>query len=197
MLATEAFLVSCDSLVTATIKGMEDAAFVTWLNEEMDARGWKGAELARRAGLDPSSVTNVLNTMRRPGIEFCTGIGRAFGLPPEQVLRRAGLLPAVPDDYEEREIVNQVLGRLSWSARQVVVSMIRGLARTQGITAEGGVPYATDPTTDELVRLFGELPTEWRDAALEHIRQLSRIARGPQPPRIIGQEDSDHDPAPP
>lgn len=174
-------------LESARITPMND--FIQWLTNRMEEQGWKGAELARRSGLDASTITTVLNGTRGPGIEFCVGIGRAFGMPPEQVLRKAKLLPPASDDFEEKETVLSILGKLSWSSRQTVLGMLRGLARNQGILTEPGVPYdAEDPTTGELVRLFGELPEDWKDAALEQVRQLNRMARGPTP-RIIGEEE--------
>lgn len=67
--------------------------FVTWLTEEMESRGWNNSELARRAGLVPSAISQVISGTRSPGYELCVKVARAFGIPPETVLRRARLLP--------------------------------------------------------------------------------------------------------
>lgn len=167
-------------------------SFADWLTDQLTVRGWNNSELARRAGVVPSTISMAISGQTKPGLDLCLGIGRAFGLPPETILRHAGLLPALPPEIAERDEVLQLLGRLSWTARRIVLAMLRGLARSQGILSEPGVPYdPTDPGAGELVRLYGDLPDEWRDAALEQLRQLSRIARGPQPPRIIGDPHAD------
>ncbi len=70
--------------------------FVTWLSKEMEDRGWNNSELARRAGLVPSAVSQVIAGNRGTGPEFCRSVARAFHLPPELVFRKAGLLPPLP-----------------------------------------------------------------------------------------------------
>ena len=88
---------------------------------EMERRKWNNAELARRAEIGHSTVSMVLSGQSRPGLDFCIGIGRAFGLPPEKVLRIAGLLPSIPpvEDSSIQRLID--LARLlSPSERQLV-----------------------------------------------------------------------------
>ena len=75
--------------------------FVTWLSKEMEDRGWNNSELARRAGLVPSAVSQVIAGNRGTGPEFCRSVARAFGLPAETVFRKAGLLPALQGPEED------------------------------------------------------------------------------------------------
>jgi transcriptional regulator with XRE-family HTH domain len=70
--------------------------FVTWLSKEMEDRGWNNSELARRAGLVPSAVSQVIAGNRGTGPEFCRSVARALHVPPELVFRKAGLLPPLP-----------------------------------------------------------------------------------------------------
>ena len=70
--------------------------FVTWLSKEMEDRGWNNSELARRAGLVPSAISQVIAGNRGTGPEFCRSVARAFNLPAEMVFRKAGLLPPLP-----------------------------------------------------------------------------------------------------
>lgn len=65
--------------------------FPTWLKREMDARGLSQSELARRGGFTPTAVSKILSRERLPGVEFCRGVARAFGLSDIQVLAIAGL----------------------------------------------------------------------------------------------------------
>lgn len=71
--------------------------FATWIINELDRRGWNQSELARRAGLSPTAVSDVLSSRRNPGLVFCDGIAQAFKMPSEDVYRIAGLLPGETD----------------------------------------------------------------------------------------------------
>jgi transcriptional regulator with XRE-family HTH domain len=75
--------------------------FVTWLTKEMEDRGWNNSELARRAGLVPSAVSQVIAGNRGTGPEFCRSVARALNLPPETVFRKAGLLPSLQGPEED------------------------------------------------------------------------------------------------
>lgn len=70
--------------------------FANWLEDEMKRRGWHPADLAKAAGLYQSTLGNVLNRERSAGADVCTALARALKLPPEEVFRRAGLLPELP-----------------------------------------------------------------------------------------------------
>jgi transcriptional regulator with XRE-family HTH domain len=80
--------------------------FPDWLNQELNKRGWTYSELARRAGISHSTVSTVISRASKPGPEFCLGIARALGLPPEDVFRKAELLPPLRDDKLTREIIS-------------------------------------------------------------------------------------------
>jgi transcriptional regulator with XRE-family HTH domain len=68
--------------------------FVTWIIDEMNQRGWNNSDLARRANLVPSTISMLISQQKRPGIDACNGIARAFKVPAERVFRIAGILPA-------------------------------------------------------------------------------------------------------
>lgn len=69
--------------------------FIKWLAEELQNRGWSQSEAARRGGISASMINAIMNRQTNPGLDFCKGIARAFGLPLDEVFRRAGILPAV------------------------------------------------------------------------------------------------------
>jgi transcriptional regulator with XRE-family HTH domain len=73
--------------------------FAGWLRREIDERGWTQAELSRRSGLVPSAVSNVLNRERLPGIDFCKGVARAFGVGDVEVMRMAGIADPERERY--------------------------------------------------------------------------------------------------
>lgn len=67
--------------------------FITWLNGELDRRGWSRSEAARRGEVSASMMDKVIGGFSNPGIEFCKGVSRAFKMPLEEVFRLAGILP--------------------------------------------------------------------------------------------------------
>lgn len=71
--------------------------FKLWLIDIMKMKGWNQSELARRAGLSPAAITDVLKGRRNAGTDFCDGIAAAVKFPPAEVYRIAGLLPPEPD----------------------------------------------------------------------------------------------------
>ena len=65
-----------------------------WINSELDQRGWSRSEAARRGGFSSSTLDKVIGGFSRPGPVLCRGIARAFGLPDDEVFRKAGILSA-------------------------------------------------------------------------------------------------------
>lgn len=86
--------------------------FANWLNAELDRRGWSRSEAARRGEISASALDKVINGYANPGLEFCRGISRAFGMPMEDILHLAGILPppTAPPAVRERRIVYEVNG---------------------------------------------------------------------------------------
>lgn len=77
--------------------------FAKWLQEELDYRDWKQADLARAANLDSAVISNLINEKRGAGETTATAIAKAFGLPPDFVFRKAGLLPDLRDSRKVAE----------------------------------------------------------------------------------------------
>ncbi|HOF87545.1 MAG TPA: helix-turn-helix transcriptional regulator [Armatimonadota bacterium] len=78
--------------------------FIDWLQREMQSRGWNQAELARRSGTTTAQISRVMTGEQRPGPTVSRKLARALHIPPEEVFRRAGLLPATqrqPEGTEE------------------------------------------------------------------------------------------------
>ena len=150
--------------------------FVAWLIQQLQARGWTNSELARRADVVPSTISMVISEQKRPGFHLCVGIARAFGMQPEIILRKAGLLPSLPPAViEEREAV-AILRSLSDVTRGVVMQMLRNLDSTRPARALAETtPQYIAPTLDqeiaELVEMrpaLGPLFDEARAELPEH-----------------------------
>ena len=70
--------------------------FSEWLTTVLFQKGISQSELARQAGVTRGAINGVLTGARGPGVDLCNGIARALKIPPEEVLRAAGLLPPEP-----------------------------------------------------------------------------------------------------
>jgi transcriptional regulator with XRE-family HTH domain len=67
--------------------------FPDWLQSELDRRGWRATELARRADLDDGIISRALSGARVPSVGSLEKIAAALDIPIEEVLRPAGILP--------------------------------------------------------------------------------------------------------
>lgn len=74
--------------------------FIEWVHAEMKNRGIGNNELATRGALPPSSVSDILNGKMRISYKFCRGIAKVFGIPIEDVLIKAQMLPPPVGDTE-------------------------------------------------------------------------------------------------
>ena len=104
---------------------------IVWINSKLEESGWSQRELARRAGLASVTISNALAGKQSVGIEFCVGIARAFGEPPEKILRLAKLLPPLPEATTGETDLLHAWRRLSPDEQKSVLTMIRALAQSR------------------------------------------------------------------
>ena len=76
--------------------------FSEWLVSVMEEKGWSKSEMARRAHISPAAISDILSGRRDPGLLVCQGIAKALKVPPEEVLRHAGLIPEGETEKEDR-----------------------------------------------------------------------------------------------
>lgn len=89
------------------------ADFADWLSAEIRRRGWTEAEFARQGKITPQAVNQVVNGINQPGTKLCRAVARAFDMPLEEVMRKAGLLAervGLPDSAK------------TWGARLLALS---------------------------------------------------------------------------
>lgn len=98
-----------------------------WLEGELSARGWSLADLARQARINPSSLSRVLTGSRRAGPELCRAIAEALKVPPEEVFRRAGLLPGERQVDEVAEELLYYLSAMAPDDRRLALAIVRTL----------------------------------------------------------------------
>ncbi len=98
--------------------------FIAWLVSEMDERGWSQSETARRGKISSQMINAVVNRQTGVGIPFCRGIAKAFGVPIEEVMRRAGLLPSGGEILPQLRALNERLLHLSEEDRSAALGVL-------------------------------------------------------------------------
>ncbi len=104
---------------------------IEWLNEELSKRDWSLRELARRADISAGNLSQVMNYQRGAGPEFCRALARALRVPPEEVFRRAGLLPERPDYDAEEQRALYLFSRLSEPMQHYILTSMEALVEEQ------------------------------------------------------------------
>lgn len=89
-------------------------------------------ELARKARLDKSIISRLINRERKPTPETLLAISKAINYPPEEVFRWAGFLPQNTVKDHLTEEAEFLLSQLSLYQRQQAVKFIRFLAEEKG-----------------------------------------------------------------
>ncbi len=107
-------------------------AFSNWLQAELEEKGLSQHEFARLAGVSQGAIGNVIRGDRQPGPQLCMAIARALHIPPEQVFRRAGLLPPTDPATEETEELLYLLSNLPQDARRELLEFARFKAQQTG-----------------------------------------------------------------
>lgn len=153
-----------------------------FIQEQMDARGWRPADLVRASGLSKQLVSNHLNDDRevlaqRPSKATVTGYARAFKVSEDVVLSKVAAAMGVPigdlqpvvfsvSDASDAELLAELARRLSERAR------------------EGGHGGDTAPKTEAVTVLqipgrHGEqiwMATTNPDPSLDMLRQAQELA---------------------
>lgn len=107
-------------------------SFAEWLQEELSNRGWSRSIAAQRGGISASMYDKVINGYAKPGLDFCAGVARAFGIPIETVLREAGILPRLQVNIENDSAIQRILDRLRYltiAEREEALALIEVIYR--------------------------------------------------------------------
>ncbi len=101
--------------------------FADWLMSELKSRSWTQSELSRRSGISQSQISQLISSGRNPGVDTCTGIANAFGLPVGEVMRQAGLqVPKSGDSSAVSEIAERAR-KMSPEMQDVLLRITRSL----------------------------------------------------------------------
>jgi len=97
----------------------------TWLSDQIKERGWSMREVARRAGVSHTTIIKVVDGQVVPDVSTARGIARAFGVPAETVLRKAGILTDGSQVSGETELL-MYFRLLDEKDQRRVLSVVRG-----------------------------------------------------------------------
>jgi transcriptional regulator with XRE-family HTH domain len=115
--------------MNAIMFSIVDKTFAEWLLEEMNRLDMTQAQLAKRAGISRTAVSNLLSHTRDPGPTICRAIARALDVPPEEVFRKAGLLPDKPEDPPGLLELIHAYSQASDEERERILEIARLLSR--------------------------------------------------------------------
>lgn len=104
---------------------------VDWMLEELRDRKMSHRELARRAGISHSSISNILSGYREPTWDFCAAISKPLDKQPIEVFRIAGLLPPSSGKVDElsedeAELIKLYRQLSPGEVRSYALSFLRG-----------------------------------------------------------------------
>lgn len=108
-----------------------DEQFAKWINEFIQNKGWTQAELARRANLSKASISDISSGKITPGFEICMKLAKAMSIPPQEVLRKANLLPSVNLSQEEQENLIFLFDNLTSEKKAMLLSYAKFLYSTE------------------------------------------------------------------
>lgn len=111
--------------------------FSEWVLQELDSRGWSQSDLARASGLTRGTISNLLNEVASPNPQTCIQIAKAFELPPEVVLRKAGILPPKTKIDEDVERLAHRIAQLppeDQARVEAIINSLLALNQNEGLT---------------------------------------------------------------
>lgn len=106
---------------------MQKQRFIEWLNQELEKRGMKPADLAERGDISASTVSRLRSGDVSLTIEDCQAIAKGLGMSIEHVLIGAGVLSPPPSPVRDEDHLLNIYRRLSPQERQTVLQMLHGL----------------------------------------------------------------------
>jgi transcriptional regulator with XRE-family HTH domain len=180
--------------------------FAVWLDRELTQKGWSQSEAARRGEISSTMINMVINGQANPGLELCRGIARAFNLPLEEVLRKAGILPPLTSRDAGVSAVLARLDEMSGADRKETLTLFQTIldyrrrnqvegastsaaprkrrsraARPEEPVEPTSVSVDREARVEQFRAVFSALPEAEQDALLRELRALRDRLVEPQP----------------
>jgi transcriptional regulator with XRE-family HTH domain len=113
------------------MKRRASKSFIIWLKTEMHRKDWGITVTAKKAGLSHPVISDIMNFQLQPSFETCVGLAKAFDLPLEAVLIKAGYLLSTEDNPIREEIVLTVKRVNDDDLLRVILASVREAARRE------------------------------------------------------------------
>lgn len=124
---------------------VDDVDFVDWLEAQMKVHNVNQSQLATRGGITRSAINKLLSRQQRePGTEMLKAIAKGLSVPPEIVLRAAGLLPPERTPEEKYEELLSILDTFTEEQRKDVLRYARFVS---GENEKASLERKTKPRT--------------------------------------------------
>jgi len=135
--------------------------FNGWLLKELEKRDWTQSDLARASGLSRGFISNLLNDMRQPGADACVAIAAALKIPPEVVLRKAGILPEKSENSPRADEALHLFNQLNENDQDEVIEfMLMKRRRSEMMAEANALATALDSIppddVDDVLRMIDE-----------------------------------------
>jgi transcriptional regulator with XRE-family HTH domain len=104
----------------------------SWLDEELETRGWSIREMARRAGVSHTAIASALNRKGRPSADLCVAIADALGVPAVEIVQRAGILPPDPPETAAWRRLNEMWARLPDADQERILEIVETWVQKRG-----------------------------------------------------------------
>lgn len=82
---------------------------LVWVKKQLKVRDVSERELARRAGVSNTMVSNILGERRPITFDFCKVVSKGFDEPIWNVLQMAGFIDDVPKSLTETEEIKKII----------------------------------------------------------------------------------------
>jgi len=99
----------------------------TLIERELQERGWSAREFGRRVGISHAHAARIVNGEVKPSLNLCNEIAEVLDTSPQEIMSRAGILPPVPEDDQDRDTMLWLWDSLSDDRKAAALDAIRGI----------------------------------------------------------------------
>jgi len=100
-------------------------SFFEWLNKKIADLGLNDNQVSVIAGLSNSTISKARSGAQPLGFDACVALASALGIPPDIVLREAGLLPKPPNYSSDIESLKAAVADATDEEIQSYIRVIR------------------------------------------------------------------------
>ena len=120
-----------------------------WINSKLRERGWSQAELARRAGVSRTSISDAISGKENVGSNLATAIARALDVSEMEVLQLAGIVQSNHSIDDRAARLAYRIGQLPAEDQEIIDAMIDGLFQRRKIRGENKVDLPENSSTSQ------------------------------------------------